>query len=74
MQYFRNVGPVERQQQNFPRSYIQSTHRQDFFEKFIAEAETEGEQQVRQTSDPPAVQHSPSSSWVNESEVNSESQ
>ena len=70
MQYFRNAGPVERQQQNFPRSYIQSTHRQDFFEKFIAEPEAEGDQHVRQTSDPPAMQHRPTSSWVNESEVN----
>ena len=28
------VGPVERQQQNFPKSYIQSTHRQEWFDKW----------------------------------------
>ena len=67
------MGPVERQQQNFPRSYVQSTHRQDFFEKFIAEADIEGNQQEEgkvDVSDPPDAQNMPTSSWMNEHTVN----
>ena len=62
----RNIGPVEREQANFPRSYVQSTHRQDFFDRFVADEEietpaTEGEQNENT--------RPPTSSWVEDTTV-----
>ena len=62
----RNIGPVEREQANFPRSYVQSTHRQDFFDRFVADEEietpaTEGEQNENT--------RPPTSSWVEDTAV-----
>ena len=62
----RNIGPVEREQANFPRSYVQSTHRQDFFDRFVADEEIEtsaAEGEQNENTRPPT------SSWVEDTTV-----
>ena len=66
--FFRNVGPVEREQQNFPRSYVQSTHRQDFFERFNADEDANNSEGIEHDSRKSGREKS-STSWVGESEV-----
>jgi len=67
----RNTVPVEREQQNFPRSYVQSTHRQDFFERFIADDETEkSSQEQRENSENAETTKPSTSSWLNDRERN----
>jgi len=57
----RNTGPVEREQANFPRSYVQSTHRQDFFDRFVADEEIETPEAQGDQSE---NTRPPTSSWV----------
>ena len=62
----RNIGPVEREQANFPRSYVQSTHRQDFFDRFVADEDIETpEAQGEQNENT----RPPTSSWVEDTTV-----
>ena len=60
------MGPVEREQQNFPRSYVQSTHRQDFFERFTANNDAEEELEEQENGNAPTKS---SASWMSDSEV-----
>ena len=62
----RNIGPVEREQQNFPRSYVQSTHRQDFFERFTANEEEDEELEGQENDN--ATSKS-STSWMSDTVV-----
>ena len=62
----RNLGPVEREQQNFPRSYVQSTHRQDFFERFTANNDADEELEEPANDNAPTKS---SASWMSDSEV-----
>ena len=62
----RNLGPVEREHQNFPRSYVQSTHRQDFFERFTANDEAGEESEGQATINTPTKS---SASWMSDSNV-----
>ena len=60
---------MEREQQNFPRSYVQSTHRQDFFERFIADNETETtsiNEQPNKGEDSEETSKPSTSSWVDQ--------
>lgn len=61
----RNLGPVEREQQNFPRSYVQSTHRQDFFERFTANNDADEELEEQANDNVPTKS---SASWMSDSE------
>jgi len=61
----RNLGPVEREQQNFPRSYVQSTHRQDFFERFTANNDVDEESESQRNDNAP---NKSSASWMSDSE------
>ena len=62
----RNIGPVEREQANFPRSYVQSTHRQDFFDRFVADEEIETPATEREHNE---NTRPPTSSWVEDTTV-----
>ena len=62
----RNIGPVEREQANFPRSYVQSTHRQDFFDRFVADEEIETPEAQGEQSE---NTRPPTSSWVEDTTV-----
>ena len=68
MALLRNVGPVEREQQNFPRSYVQSTHRQDFFDRFNADDDTNNSEE-RGNDSKKSERANSSTSWMDESEV-----
>ena len=72
LSHCRNVAPVEKENQNFPKSYVQSTHRQDFHEKYIADKETElspDQENVQAAEHSVEKKKASSASWMNDSRV-----